>query len=70
MYTHSTVKKTSGQNSQNFVQELSTLSPTFSSMSAINYLKTGNFVFASIFSRPAQVRLNVISMPRSIDRPL
>ena len=51
MHTHSTVKKTWGQNSQNFVQ-LSTLSPTFSSMSAINYLKTGNFVFCKHFFAP------------------
>ena len=61
MYTHSTVKKTWGQNLQNFVQ-LSTLSPTFRfEMSAIYYLP-------SIFSLPAAVRLNcILCIAPSID---
>ena len=51
MYTHSTVKKTWGQNSQNFVQ-LSTLSPTFRLMLAIlKYQKIHEISFLQAFFR-------------------
>ena len=68
MHTHSTVKKTWGQNSQNFVQ-LSTLSPTFSLILAIlNYQKIHEISFLQAFFG-AQLRfgLTVFRIAPSID---
>ena len=59
MHTHSTVKKTWGQNSQNFVQ-LSTLSPTFRLMLAIlKYQKIHEISFLQAFVFRARLRFGL-----------